>query len=101
MARTKGDTFKKTPDTLQKAILSMQRTLTKNKTDFINAPLTIEAEMGDGRVIERANPFVQEYRALIRDYASTMKAYKDITGQKGEKEQSSLEDIKSRFKIAK
>lgn len=101
MGRTKGDSFKKAPDTLQKAILSMQRKLTKNKTEFINAPLTIEAEMGDGRVIERANPFVQEYRALIRDYGSALKVYKEITGTKGEKEQTQLDDIRSRFKIAK
>ena len=101
MARKRGDPYKKASETLQKAILSMQRKITKNKTDFLNAPLTIEAEMGDGRTIERANPFVQEYRALVRDYASAMRAYKDITGTKGGSETSQLDDIRAKFKVAK
>ena len=101
MARKRGDSYKKAPETLQKAILLMQRKIAKNKTEFQNAPLTIEAEMGDGRTIERANPFVQEYRALVRDYASAMKAYKDIVGNQGRNEPNQLDDIRSKFKVAK
>ena len=101
MAGKRSDPYKKAPETLQKAIVSMQRKINKNRTEFQKAPLTIEVELGDGRTIVRANPFVQEYRALVKDFASTMKIYKDITGSKGEKEASQLDDIRSRFKVAK
>ena len=101
MAKKRSDPYKKTPDTLQKAIVSMQRKITKNRVEFVNAPLTIEVEMGDGRTIERANPFVQEYRALVKDFATAIKAYKEITGEAGEKEQSQLDSIRSKFRVAK
>ena len=101
MAKKRSDPYKKTPDTLQKAIVSMQRKITKNRVEFVNAPLTIEVEMGDGRTIERANPFVQEYRALVKDFATAIKAYKEITGEAREKEPSQLDSIRSKFRVAK
>ena len=94
MAKKRSDPYKKTPDTLQKAIVSMQRKITKNRVEFVNAPLTIEVEMGDGRTIERANPFV-------KDFATAIKAYKEITGEAGEKEPSQLDSIRSKFRVAK
>lgn len=93
--------YKKSPETLQKAILSMQEKLIKNEKDFIAEPLMIEVEMGDGRYVPRPNPFVQEYRAMVRDFAAAIKAYKDITGDKGTAQVSSLESIRSKFKVAK
>lgn len=101
MAGKRSDPYKKAPETLQKAIVSMQRKITKNRTEFQKAPLTIEVELGDGRTITRANPFVQEFRALVKDFGTTMKVYKEITGTKGEKEQNQLDDIRQKFKIAK
>ena len=93
--------YKQSPETLIKAILSMQEKLIKNEKDFIEAPLMVEVEMGDGRNVPRANPFVQEYRAMIRDFAAAIKAYKEITGEKDSAQVSSLESIRSKFKVAK
>ena len=93
--------YKQSPETLMKAILSMQEKLIKNEKDFIEAPLMVEVEMGDGRNVPRANPFVQEYRAMIRDFAAAIKAYKEITGDKDSAQVSSLESIRSKFKVAK
>ena len=93
--------YKQSPETLMKAILSMQEKLIKNEKDFIEAPLMVEVEMGDGRNVPRANPFVQEYRAMIRDFAAAIKAYKEITGEKDSAQVSSLESIRSKFKVAK
>ena len=101
MAKKRSDPYKKTPDTLQKAIVSMQRKITKNRVEFVNAPLTIEVEMGDGRTIERANPFVQEYRSMVRDFSAALKAYKDITNEKDDVQVSSLDSIRSKFRVAK
>ena len=55
--------------------------------------------MGDGRLVERANPIVQEYRALVRDYASAIKSYKDITNREEDVEVDQLGDLRSRFKV--
>ncbi len=78
----------------------MQRKITKNKTEFMAAPLTVEVELGDGRVVTRANPIVQEYRALVRDYSTALKAYKEITDGKIREEADNLNTLRSKFKVA-
>ena len=93
--------YKQSPETLMKAILSMREKPIKNEKDFLEAPLMIEVEMGDGRWVPRPNPFVQEYRAMVRDFAAAIKAYKDITGEQESAQVSSLENIRARFKVAK
>ena len=94
-------TINDAPETLKTAILALQTKLQENEEEFTDAPLSIEVRMGDGRYVERANPVVQEYRAMVRDYASALKAYKELTGDEQPTEISSLEDIRSRFKVAK
>ena len=96
----RGDSFQKTPETLKKAILSMQRKITKNKKDFQDAPLTVEVELGDGRIVTRANPIVQEYRALVREYSQALKAYKEITDGKIQEDTDQLTVLRSRFRVS-
>lgn len=96
----RGDTFQKSPETLKKAIVAMKRKIDKNKSEFLAASLTVEVELGDGRIVERANPLVQEYRALVRDYATALKAYKDITDGKIREEADQLGSLRSRFKVS-
>ena len=93
--------YKQSTETLMKAILSMQEKRIKNEKAFLEAPLMVEVEMGDGRWVPRPNPFVQEYRAMVRDFAAAIKAYKEITGEKDSAQVSSLESIRSKFKVAK
>jgi len=93
--------FKEAPETLKKSILTMQRKIQDSEEEIREAPLTIEAEMGDGRYVTRANPALQEYRALVRDFASALRAYKEITGEKETAEVNRLESLRSRFKVAK
>ena len=101
MNQRQKDKYKKSPETLMKAILSMQKKLEENEQAYIKAPLVVEVEMGDGRWVPRPNPFVQEYRAMVRDFAAAIKAYKDITGEQESAQVSSLENIRARFKVAK
>lgn len=96
----RGDTFQKTPETLKKAILAMHRKISKSKAEFQAAPLTVEVELGDGRIVTRANPIVQEYRALVRDYATALKAYKDITDGKIREDTDQLSMIRTKFKVS-
>lgn len=93
--------YKESPETLMKAILSLQKKLEENEAEFLAAPLSIEVELGDGRWVPRPNPVVQEYRAMIRDFSAAIKAYKEITGKQDTPEINSLDSIRSRFKVAK
>ena len=93
--------YKKSPDTLIKAILSLQKKLKENEEQFHDEPLMVWVRMNDGRDVPRANPFTQEYRAMVRDFAAALKAYKDIIGEQEEAEVNSLDNIRSRFRVAK
>lgn len=93
--------YEKSPETLMMTILSLKKKLEDNEKRFLEEPLMVWVEMNDGRDVPRANPFVQEYRAMVRDFAAAIKAYKEITGDKGSAQISSLENIRSKFKVAK
>lgn len=86
-------------DTLKQSIQLMQKKILANEEAFKSAPLTIDPEMGDGRIITRPNPFVQEYRALVKDYASALRAYKELSGDEAPAETNKLADIRARFKV--
>lgn len=99
MKKDQNDKFKQTQETLRSAILAMQEVLIKNEDDFLTAPLSIEVEMGDGRYIERTNPVVQEYRALVRDYSSALKSYKELTSGQEDPEIDQLGNLRAKFKV--
>lgn len=89
------------PETLEQAIRSMEEKILDLMDEFKDAPLEYEAKMSDGRWIRRANPFVQEYRALVKDYASAVKAYRDLTDGKEPAGVSSLDELRARLKVVK
>lgn len=93
--------YEKSPETLMKAILSLQKKLEDNAEQFQEEPLRIWVENANGIDVPKPNPFVKEYRATVRDFAAAIKAYKEITGDKGSAQISSLENIRSKFKVAK
>ena len=84
-----------------RAILSMQKKLEDNEKRIQEEPLRVWVENANGIDVPKPNPFVQEYRALVRDFSAALKAYKEITGEKDTAEVSSLDSIRSRFKVAK
>lgn len=101
MNQRKKTKYEKSPETLMMTILSLKKKLEDNEKQFLEEPLMVLVETGDGRDVPRANPFVQEYRAMVRDFAAALKAYKEITGEKDSAQISSLESIRSKFKVAK
>ena len=84
-----------------KAILSLQKKLEDNADQFQREPLRVWVENSNGIEVPKPNPFVQEYRAMVRDFSAAIKAYKEITGEKDSAQVSSLESIRSKFKVAK
>lgn len=98
MARRKR-TYDDTPETLLRSILVMQEKILKLEKEFKEAPMTAWVEMGDGRFVERPNPFVQEYRALVKDFSQAVKIYKELAGDKAEQTVNNLEAIRAKFKV--
>lgn len=101
MNQRQKDKYKKSPETLMRAILSLQKKLEDNEARFQQEPLRVWVENSSGAEVPKPNPFVQEYRAMVRDFAAAIKAYKDITGEQESAQVSSLENIRARFKVAK
>ena len=69
---------------------------------FRNMNLVQLVTSTQGEKVLKANPAMQEARALFRDYAAIVKMQKDIMG--GQTEQAdvtSLESMRARFKVAK
>ena len=95
---TKG--YQDTPETLLSAIIEMQNKILASCEQFESEPLTIDAEMGDGRVITRANPFIQEYRALVKDFSVALKNYKELDVEDSDEKVASLEKIRTKFKVS-
>ena len=101
MNQRQKDKYKKSPETLMKAILSLQKKLEDNADQFQREPLRVWVENSNGVEVPKPNPFVQEYRSMVRDFSAALKAYKELTDKKDEAQVSSLESIRSRFKVAK
>ena len=101
MNQRQKDKYKKSPETLMKAILSLQKKLEDNEERYLKEPLRVWVENSNGVEVPKPNPFVQEYRAMIRDFAAAVKAYKDITGEQESAQVSSLDNLRSRFRVAK
>lgn len=99
MKKHDDDKYKQTPETLRMSILAMQEKLIAERDEFVSAPLSIEVRMNDGRYVDRANPFTQEYRALVRDYSAALKTYKELTNAQDDAEIDQLGDLRSRFKV--
>ena len=92
--------YKDAPETLLAAILAMQDKLIEGENEFREAALVVEIEAGDGHIIPRANPLVQEYRALVKEFSQAVKAYKELAGDDTAEAPARLSDIRERFKVA-
>ena len=86
--------------TLAESLLTLQRKIEKQTPIYETEPLVQEVTVGTGETILRSNPFVQEFRATVREYASTLKAFKELVDAKNKTAESSpLDNLKSRYNI--
>lgn len=88
-----------TPETLLKAILSMQDKIIESQPEYEAAELTYVAEFGNGAKRILPNPVVTEFRALVKDYASVLKVYKEISGNGEPLEGNRLSELRQRLKV--
>lgn len=86
--------------TLANTVLTLQAKIEQQTPTYKTEPLTIEVTLGSGETVKRSNPFVQEYRATVRDYATALNNLQDVLNIKGTaSEGSPIEALRSRFKV--
>ena len=87
--------------TLAKAVLAMQNKIDQQIPIYEQMPLAQQVTVGTGEKMLRQNPAVQEFRATVRDYAQALNNLQDILDNTPDQvEESSVEDIRKKFKIA-
>lgn len=88
--------------TLANAVLAMQNKIDQQIPVYEKMPLAQQVTVGTGEKMLRQNPAVQEFRATVRDYAASLNNLQGILeNNQTENAVASIEDFRSRFKVAK
>ena len=86
--------------TLAQSLLTLQKKIEQQSPTYETEPFVQLVTVGTGETIMRSNPFVQEFRATVREYASTLKTFKELVDAKSKSaENSPLDNLKSRYNI--
>ena len=94
--------IKKQYDTVCAIEKAMREKVEEQIPAFKYMQVAQEATTTQGERVLKANPAMQEIRALFRDYATIVKVQQDIAkNNPAPVEVSSLEDFRSRLKAAK
>lgn len=89
-------------ETVVESVLAMQTQLEDNHDEFLTQPLSIQVTVGTGETINRANPFVQEYRTLFKDYMNALVQLTKLIDDAGvEEEINALSSIKDKIRLVK
>lgn len=87
--------------TLANAVIAMQDKIDQQIPIYEQMPLAQQVTVGTGEKMLRQNPAVQEFRATVRDYAQALNNLQAILDNTPDQvEESSVEDIRKKFKIA-
>lgn len=87
--------------TLANAVVAMQEKIDQQIPIYKKMPLAQQVTVGTGEKMLRQNPAVQEFRATVRDYAQALNNLQAILDNTPDQvEESSVEDIRKKFKIA-
>ena len=88
--------------TLANAVLAIQAKIEKEIPKYGRMTLAQRVKVGTGEKIIRANPEIQEFRATVRDYASSLNSLQMIlTENKAPTQVSDMDSLMKKFKIAK
>ena len=87
-------------ETLTNAIETLRDKIDQQIPVYSKLPLAITATTTQGEVVLKNNPGAQEFRATVRDYASTLKEMINILDNSPESvEASALDDLRSKYRI--
>ena len=87
---------------MQKAKKQYQKKIEQQIPIYEQMPLAQQVTVGTGEKMLRQNPAVQEFRATVRDYAASLNNLQGILENHSTAETvASIEEFRSRFKVAK
>lgn len=88
--------------TLANALVAMQDKIEQQITFFKSMPLSQEVETNIGGTVLKANPEIQEFRAIVRDYTANLSAFQKMVSENTQPTQiSEMAELRKKFKIAK
>ena len=88
--------------TLANAVFAIQAKIEKEIPKYGRMKLAQRVKVGTGEKIIRANPEIQEFRATVRDYATSLNNLQMIlTENKAPTQVSDMDSLMKKFKIAK
>ena len=87
--------------TLARAVAALQEKIEQQTDLYRRVPLSQLVTTMQGERVYKANPIVQEYRATVRDYATSLKNLQDmLENHSAPAEVSSLDALRKTFKIS-
>lgn len=88
--------------TLANAVLAIQAKIEQQIPKYGKMKLAQRVKVGTGEKVIRANPEIQEFRATVRDYATSLNSLQMIlTENKAPTQVSDIDSLMKKFKIAK
>lgn len=88
-------------ETLCDVIETLEQKLIENNEKYKTEPLSVVINKKDGEITYRTNPFLEEYRATLRDYGTALTKLKELMkNDLGEVELSNINDLREKFKIS-
>lgn len=88
-------------EVLVKQLQNVSKKLKTEGAKMADQDLIVEYDNGGGQKGIRENPYYQAYFRMLAEYRKTLRDVKDLIGEQQQAEISSLDDIRSRFKVAK
>ena len=89
--------MKATKETIVEIRKAMQQKIEDILPEFETMDLTQTVRSTQGELVEKANPAIQEARALFKDFCSIVKVENEIAGT--EVEVDNLESLRNKFKV--
>lgn len=68
-------------ETLAEAVIALQDKIIQQTPRYKEEPISQEVILQSGEVVIRQNPFVVEYRAIVKDYTNTLSQLQTIIGE--------------------
>lgn len=88
--------------TLANAVFAMQAKIEQQIPKYGKMKLAQRVKVGTGEKILRSNPEIQEFRATVRDFATSLNSLQTIlTENKAPTQVSDMDSLMKKFKIAK
>lgn len=97
-----NDKIKPQAITLANAVLAMQEKIEQQIPTYLEMPLAQQVTVGTGETMLRQNPMTQEFRATVKDYSTALNGLRALLdGKTSEAQESNIDAIRAKFKVAK